>query len=106
MLIAHGIDLSPADTDVLHTRTEGWPAGVRMAALTLQRDDAPDAFLANFAGDDRVISDYLLAEVLDRLPARDRSFLLRTARSPTMSAATSPTPSRQHPAAGPTRSSA
>ena len=79
VLIAHGIDLSPADTDVLHTRTEGWPAGVRMAALTLQRDDAPDAFLANFAGDDRVISDYLLAEVLDRLPARDRSFLLRTA---------------------------
>ena len=79
VLIAHGLDLDPADVDVLHTRTEGWAAGVRMAALTLQREDAPDEFLADFAGDDRVISDYLLAEVLDRLPVRDRAFLLRTA---------------------------
>ena len=62
----------------LHVRTEGWSAGLRLAALSLQGREDPEAFVAEFAGDDRVVGDYLLAEVLDRQPARLRAFLLRT----------------------------
>ena len=63
----------------LHSRTEGWGAGLRLAALSLQGREDPDRFVAEFAGDDRVVGDYLLAEVLDRQPPRLRAFLLRTA---------------------------
>ena len=62
----------------LHARTEGWGAGLRLAALSLQGRDDPERFVAEFAGDDRVVGDYLLAEVLDRQPPRLRAFLLRT----------------------------
>ena len=62
----------------LCARTEGWGAGLRLAALSLQGRDDPERFVAEFAGDDRVVGDYLLAEVLDRQPPRLRAFLLRT----------------------------
>ena len=62
----------------LWTRTEGWAAGLRLAALGLEGDAAPERFVTEFGGDDRVVGDYLLAEVLDRQPARRRAFLLRT----------------------------
>ena len=62
----------------LCARTEGWGAGLRLAALSLQGRDDPERFVEEFAGDDRVVGDYLLAEVLDRQPPRLRSFLLRT----------------------------
>src|SRR5262249_6633602 len=57
---------------------EGWGAGLRLAALSLQGRDDPERFIAQFAGDDRVVGDYLLAEVLDRQPQGMRGFLLRT----------------------------
>jgi LuxR family transcriptional regulator, maltose regulon positive regulatory protein len=79
VLRAHGVGLTEAQLLVLHARTEGWAAGLRLAALTLQGHDDPDRFLADFAGDDRVVGDYLLAEVLDRQPPRLRAFCLRTA---------------------------
>ena len=62
-------------------RTEGWAVGLRLAALTLQRctDDADRArAVADFAGDNRAVADYLVAEVLDRLPEDLRRFLLQT----------------------------
>ena len=60
------------------TRTEGWIAGLQLAALSMQgREDIP-GFIRAFAGDNRYIVDYLVEEVLQRQPERVRSFLLQT----------------------------
>lgn len=72
------LDLAHEDIQLLHLRTEGWAAGLYLAALSLAgRADAP-AFIRTFAGDNRHIVDYLMAEVLDGQPPELRSFLLRT----------------------------
>src|SRR4051812_28468139 len=73
-----GLDLTDDDVQLLHRRTEGWAAGLYLAALSLagRRDAA--AFIRTFAGDNRHIVDYLMAEVLDSQPSQMRSFLLRT----------------------------
>jgi LuxR family maltose regulon positive regulatory protein len=73
-----GLDLAEADIQVLHRRTEGWAAGLYLAALSLagRRDAA--AFIRSFAGDNRHIVDYLMAEVLDNQPPKLRDFLLHT----------------------------
>ena len=73
-----GLALAPADIRALQQRTEGWAAGLYLAGLSLRGRPEPSAFIQAFAGDDRQIVDYLLAEVLDGLPAEIRSFLLRT----------------------------
>jgi LuxR family maltose regulon positive regulatory protein len=76
-----GLALSPEEVRALWQRTEGWPAGLHLAGLSL-RDRAGDeaaGFIGAFAGDDRHVSDYLAAEVLADLPPKLRSFLLRTA---------------------------
>ncbi|MEO7910297.1 MAG: hypothetical protein ABIV47_11670, partial [Roseiflexaceae bacterium] len=69
------------DTDaiaVLEARTEGWIAGLQLAALAMQdRADQAD-FIAAFAGSNRFVIDYLASEVLDRLPEQLRAFMLRT----------------------------
>ena len=78
VLAAHDVTLSDEQVAALHARTEGWGAGLRLAALSLQDHEDPDRFLAEFAGDDRVVGDYLLAEVLLRQPPKRRNFLLRT----------------------------
>ena len=78
LLEAHGLSLSSELVTALCARTEGWAAGLRLAALSLQGRDDPERFVREFAGDDRVVGDYLLAEVLDRQPPDLRSFLLRT----------------------------
>lgn len=75
---SHRLGLSPEDLDHLSRRTEGWAAGLYLAALSLQ--DRPDVrtFIAEFAGDHRHIVDYLGGEVLDRLAPEERAFLIRT----------------------------
>jgi LuxR family maltose regulon positive regulatory protein len=73
-----GLALAPADIRALQHRTEGWAAGLHLAGLSLRGRPDPSAFIRAFAGDDRQIVDYLLAEVLDGLPAEIRAFLLRT----------------------------
>jgi LuxR family maltose regulon positive regulatory protein len=78
LFAAHGLSLTPELIAALCTRTEGWAAGLRLAALSLQGRDDPEPFVRQFAGDDRVVGDYLLAEVLDRQPPELRDFLLRT----------------------------
>ena len=78
LFVAHGVDLAPDLVAALCARTEGWGAGLRLAAHSLQGRDDPERFVKEFAGDDRVVGDYLLAEVLDRQPPRLRTFLLRT----------------------------
>ncbi len=70
--------LSQTEIDSLWTRTEGWPAAVRLAALSLRGHPEPGRFLAEFAGTDRAVADYLIAEVLARLPQDTREFMLRT----------------------------
>jgi LuxR family maltose regulon positive regulatory protein len=78
LFVANGLALSDEAVRTLWARTEGWSAGLRLAALSLQDRDEPDAFIEEFAGDDRAVGDYLLAEVLDRQGLRLRRFLLRT----------------------------
>src|SRR5919199_1550229 len=70
--------LSAADIAALEERTEGWIAGLQLAALSMQgRDDVP-SFIQAFAGDHRYIMDYLVNEVLQRQPEDVRRFLLQT----------------------------
>ncbi len=78
LLRAHGLELAPDLVARLCARAEGWAAGLRLAALSLQGHAEPERFVEEFAGDDRVVGDYLIAEVLDRQPPRQRAFLLRT----------------------------
>jgi LuxR family transcriptional regulator, maltose regulon positive regulatory protein len=73
-----GLDLEPEDIARLQGRTEGWAAGLQLAALSLFDRDDPHEFISSFAGDDRPVVDYLGFEVLDGLPSDTRSFLLRT----------------------------
>src|SRR5918998_136534 len=73
-----GLSLSAEDVAALETRTEGWIAGLQLAALSMRgREDVP-GFIRAFAGDNRYIVDYLAEEVLQRQPERVRSFLLQT----------------------------
>lgn len=73
-----GLDLTPQEIETLEKRTEGWIAGLQLAALSMQgRKDVP-AFIQAFAGDHRYIADYLIEEVLRNQPESVRTFLLRT----------------------------
>ncbi|GIF49414.1 LuxR family maltose regulon positive regulatory protein [Asanoa ferruginea] len=77
-----GLELTAADVAALEDRTEGWIAGLQLAALSLHgiADRAEVAgFIAAFAGSNRFVIDYLADEVLARQPAPVRDFLLRTA---------------------------
>ncbi|MDT4922472.1 MAG: hypothetical protein QOG01_185 [Pseudonocardiales bacterium] len=73
-----GLVLTARDVEALEGRTEGWIAALQLAALSMQGRDDIAGFIASFAGDDRYIVDYLVEEVLQRQPARVRSFLLQT----------------------------
>ncbi|MBN1439064.1 MAG: AAA family ATPase [Anaerolineales bacterium] len=69
----------PAAAETLEARTEGWVAGLQLAAFALQKERAqPEKFLAAFSGDHRYVMDYLVVEVLERLPEEIRAFLRRT----------------------------
>ena len=70
--------LGEHDAALLQARTEGWAVGLRLAALSLQGQPDPHRFVAEFAGDDRSVADYLVGEVLDRQPEELRRFLLQT----------------------------
>jgi LuxR family maltose regulon positive regulatory protein len=73
------LNLEQADIAVLETRTEGWAAGLQLAALALQDMSARGDFLAKFSGSHRYIIDYLLDEVLKRQPPEVQDFLRQTA---------------------------
>src|SRR5215468_5692090 len=73
---AAGVKLS--DPALLVERTEGWAAGLRLAALSLAGHPDPGRFAEEFSGTERTVAEYLLAEVLDRQPAPVRRLLLRT----------------------------
>ncbi len=73
-----GLQLTVEDIAELDRRTEGWIAGLQLAALSLQGRDRPSDFVAAFTGSHRFILDYLIEEVLDRLPPDTLNFLLQT----------------------------
>ena len=73
-----GLSLSAEDIAALEDHTEGWIAGLQLAALSMQGHQDVSGFIRAFAGDHRYIVDYLVAEVLQRQPAPVRSFLLQT----------------------------
>jgi LuxR family maltose regulon positive regulatory protein len=79
-LLLRGADVVVGEDDVaeLHRRTEGWPAGLYLAALYL-REGGPLAGAAAFGGDDRLVSEYVETEFLARISHRHRVFLTRTA---------------------------
>ena len=78
MLSMAGVDLDPADLAALLRHTEGWPAALYLAALSLRAASDPHGAVLGFAGDDRLVADYLRDEVLTRLPAATVAFLMRT----------------------------
>ncbi len=78
LLDASGVALSEAGAELLQQRTEGWAAGLRLAAISLAGHPDPERFVAEFSGSDRTVADYLLAEMLDRQPDDVQQLLLRT----------------------------
>jgi LuxR family maltose regulon positive regulatory protein len=78
LLGASGIALSESGAALLHQRTEGWAAGLRLAALSLAGHPDPERFVAEFSGSERTVAEYLIAEMLERQPAGVQDLLLRT----------------------------
>ena len=75
----YGVDLSHDDVHTLATRTEGWMAGVQLAALSLLHDpEDPSSFIGRLAGTERVVADFLIEEVLDQQSAEMVEFLEAT----------------------------
>ena len=74
-----GLHLSAADIAALEARTEGWIAGLQLAAISMQGRSDTGSFIQAFTGSHRFVLDYLMEEVLQRQPERVRGFLLQTA---------------------------
>src|SRR6516165_430560 len=79
LLGAAGAVLGEDEVAALHQRTEGWPAGLYLAALFLREGDPPGSAAAAFGGGDRLVSQYIESELLARISQREREFLTRTA---------------------------
>jgi LuxR family transcriptional regulator, maltose regulon positive regulatory protein len=78
LLEASNIALSEAGAALLHQRTEGWAAGLRLAVISLAGHADPERFVAEFSGSDRTVAEYLIAEMLERQPDDVLQLLLRT----------------------------
>jgi ATP/maltotriose-dependent transcriptional regulator MalT len=78
MNLVMGSGLSDSDVAILHDRTEGWLAGLQLAALSLRDQADPARFIRSLKGNHRFIADYLVDEVLSRIPEDLQDFLLRT----------------------------
>jgi LuxR family maltose regulon positive regulatory protein len=78
LLGAAGVELGTSELSELTQRTEGWPAGLYLAALSMRAGATSPGATEGFDGDDRFVSDYLRLELLDRLPAAEAKFLKYT----------------------------
>jgi LuxR family maltose regulon positive regulatory protein len=78
LLSAHGLSLTRSQVQALWRRTEGWVAGLRLAACALQGEADPAEFVQGAAGTETAIADYLLKELLTRQDAAIQRFMLRT----------------------------
>jgi LuxR family transcriptional regulator, maltose regulon positive regulatory protein len=79
LLRAAEVALGEDDVAELHRRTEGWPAGLYLAALCLREGGSLPRAVVSFGGDDRLVSEYVESEFLARISLRQRVFLTRTA---------------------------
>ena len=79
------LGLATETLGALHERTEGWPVGVHLAAMSLSHEADPEGFVARFGGANRHIVDYLTEVVLDTLDEKRHQFLLETSVLGTMS---------------------
>jgi LuxR family maltose regulon positive regulatory protein len=79
LLRGAGVTLGEEEVAELHRRTEGWPAGLYLAALYLREGGAFAGAAVSFGGDDRLVSEYMESEFLARISRRQRVFLARTA---------------------------
>jgi LuxR family maltose regulon positive regulatory protein len=75
---AVGVPISDCALAMLVDRTEGWAAGLRLAAISLAQHPDSARFVAEFSGSERTVAEYLLAEVMEHLPTEVRELLLRT----------------------------
>ncbi len=75
---AMGLTLSAENISALETRTEGWIAGLQLAALSIQGREDIDDFIANFTGSHQFVLDYLVQEVFEQQPQAVQRFLLQT----------------------------
>jgi LuxR family maltose regulon positive regulatory protein len=80
-----GLDVDQSARDELLRRTQGWMAGLRLAAMRARADPAPDAKITDLVGDEPIVTDYLWDEVLGKQPPQTRMFLLRTSIAGEMS---------------------
>jgi LuxR family maltose regulon positive regulatory protein len=78
LLAASGVMVADAVAQALHERTQGWAAGLRVAAMALAGHPDPEGFVTEFCGSERTVASFLQAEVLDRQPPEVRDLLLRT----------------------------
>jgi LuxR family transcriptional regulator, maltose regulon positive regulatory protein len=78
LLAGAGIAVSGHVAAMLHQRTEGWAAGLRLAVLSMAGHPDPERFIAEFSGSDRTVAEYLMAEMLERQPPEVQGLLLRT----------------------------
>jgi LuxR family transcriptional regulator, maltose regulon positive regulatory protein len=78
LIVQDGVVLQEGESELLVQRTEGWPAGLRLAAMFLGRRDGGKRAAVDFGGDDQAVSEYLAEEVLSRHPTEVQRFLLLT----------------------------
>ncbi len=78
LLRGAAVELAEPALSLLYKRTEGWAAGLRLAALSLAGHPEPERFAAEFSGSERTVAEYLLAEVLGRRSVQVQRLLLRT----------------------------
>ncbi|MGC5566509.1 LuxR C-terminal-related transcriptional regulator [Streptomyces sp. FR-108] len=78
LLAQHGVEVPRPVVRTLRERADGWAAGLRLAAMSMQRHPHPERFVARFAGEDEAIVSYLVEEVLDGQPPAMRRLLLTT----------------------------
>ncbi len=77
LLRRNGIEIAVKPLDLLLDRTQGWAAGLRMAVMCAEHSDFGSDF-ARFTGNERMVTEYLIEEVIDQLPKDERQFLLET----------------------------
>ena len=78
LLEAAGVELEASELSELTEHTEGWPAGLYLAALSMQAGAPSSVSPAGFTGDDRFVTEYFRLELLSRLPAAEARFLMHT----------------------------
>jgi LuxR family maltose regulon positive regulatory protein len=82
-----GLLISQEDVTTLHSRTEGWIAGLHLVALSLRKQQDPSRWVSEFAGSHRYLLDYVQQDILERLPLPLQHFLLQTSLLSRMNAA-------------------